>query len=125
MVLTFSSHLNRRVSVVGRRQKTLLLFITLGLFVQCARLLAATYYVSTTGSDANSGTQLQPWLTIQKAANTMNPGDTVIVTTGTYTERVATGRNGSQGAPITFQAQGSVQIDGFDIGHTYNIIARL
>lgn len=123
MVLTFSSHLNRRVSVVGRRQKTLLLFITLGLFVQCARLLAATYYVSTTGSDANSGTQLQPWLTIQKAANTMNPGDTVIVTTGTYTERVATGRNGSQGAPITFQAQGSVQIDGFDIGHTYNIIA--
>ncbi len=36
---------------------------------------AATYYVATTGSDTNSGTQAAPFQTIQKAADTVNPGD--------------------------------------------------
>jgi hypothetical protein len=49
---------------------------------------AATYYVATTGSDANPGTQAQPFKTIGKgiavaAAN----GDTVLLADGTYNER--------------------------------------
>src|SRR2546430_6204833 len=38
----------------------------------------ATYYVAPTGSDSNPGTSAAPWRTIQKAANTLNGGDTVI-----------------------------------------------
>ena len=46
---------------------------------------AAVYYVSTAGSDSNSGNQSAPFLSIQHAANVVNPGDTVIVENGTYT----------------------------------------
>ena len=43
------------------------------------------YYVATTGSDTNSGTITQPLRTIQRAADLVNPGDTVIVDDGVYT----------------------------------------
>src|SRR5689334_19835695 len=49
-----------------------------------AAAAGATYYVSTTGSDANLGTQARPFQTIQKAANTVTAGDTVVVADGTY-----------------------------------------
>ncbi len=55
--------------------------------------LAATYYVSTSGSDSNPGTQSQPWKTIQKAANTVAAGDTVTVDAGTYNERINVSRS--------------------------------
>src|SRR5689334_9873609 len=51
---------------------------------------AATYYVSTTGSDNNNGTSLStPWRTINKAAQTMVAGDTVYIRGGTYRESVS------------------------------------
>jgi hypothetical protein len=97
------------------------------------------YYVSVTGLDSNPGTQSQPWKTIQKAADTMTAGDTVIVTAGNYPiQRVVITRAGSQDSPITYQAQGTVTqhggfridgadyivIKGFDITDTYNDRAR-
>ncbi len=45
---------------------------------------AATYYVSPSGSDSNPGTQTQPFQTIQKAANSVSAGDTVMVLPGIY-----------------------------------------
>ena len=45
----------------------------------------ATLYVSPTGSDSNPGTQAQPFRTIQKAADVVNPGSTMIVDDGVYT----------------------------------------
>lgn len=47
---------------------------------------AATYYVATNGKDSNSGSIDSPWATIQKAADTVSAGDTVIVKDGTYTD---------------------------------------
>ncbi|BAZ30903.1 Parallel beta-helix repeat protein [Cylindrospermum sp. NIES-4074] len=45
-----------------------------------------TYYVSGTGSDNNSGLSTSyPFRTIQKAANLTNPGDTVLIMNGEYT----------------------------------------
>lgn len=48
----------------------------------------ATYYVATNGSDANPGTEAQPWLTIQRAVKNGSvyrvPGDTVLIRGGTY-----------------------------------------
>jgi PKD repeat protein len=43
-----------------------------------------TYYVATTGSDSANGSASTPWKTLQKAANSVAAGDTVIVAAGTY-----------------------------------------
>jgi len=86
--------------------------------------LAATYYVSPTGSDGNSGTVSAPFKTIQKAADIVNPGDTVIVKNGNYTDTNNDGavlkinRAGTSGSWITFKAEnrwGAV-IDGQNAG---------
>lgn len=71
----------------------------------------STYYVSPSGNDSNAGTSASPFRTIQKAANIVIPGDTVIVRNGTYTDTdgnniIATiGRGGSAGAPVTFRSE--------------------
>jgi hypothetical protein len=85
-----------------------------------AGLLAhgATFYVSKTGLDTNAGTQAAPWATIQKAADVMNPGDTVIVQEGTYTDRVRTKRAGKPDMPITFKTSGNVFNNGFQFDHS-------
>ena len=52
-----------------------------------APLAASTggaFYVATTGDDANPGTLAQPWKTIQKAMNALQPGQTAYVRAGTY-----------------------------------------
>ncbi len=73
-----------------------------------------TYYVAKTGSDSNPGTESQPWLTIQKAANTLVAGDTAYVKAGTYNEQVIPSRSGSSGAWISYKAYpgDTVIIDG-------------
>ena len=71
------------------------------------------------GSDANPGSRALPWRTIQKAANSLNSGDIVIVETGSYNERVVINRSGSDGAPITFQAQEAVVMWGFTVQANY------
>jgi len=64
----------------------------------------ATYYVSTTGNDNNSGTATAPWLTIQHAANTVKAGATVYVLGGVYHESVNFPTSGTASAPITFRS---------------------
>lgn len=53
------------------------------------------YYVSTKGSDHNPGTIDEPFKTIQKAADIMQPGDSCIVREGVYREWVKPPRGGS------------------------------
>jgi len=68
---------------------------------------AATYYVDQShaeANDGNPGTEALPWLTIQKAANTMAAGDTVYVRSGTYQERVLVQSSGSAGSWVNFSA---------------------
>lgn len=72
----------------------------------------------------------QTFSTIQACANSAQPGDTCVVNTGAYDERVIVPRSGSQGNDIAFRANGSakvkaftlinrayVTIDGFEITH--------
>lgn len=47
---------------------------------------AATYYVSTAGSDANPGTEAKPFRTVTKGVKGLKPGDTLTVKSGTYAE---------------------------------------
>lgn len=62
----------------------------------------ATFYVSESGSDANSGTYTAPWLTIQHAANSVSAGATVYVESGTYNESVNFPSSGTASNYITF-----------------------
>ena len=59
------------------------------------QLRGVTYYVSPEGSDRDAGTSARPFRTIQKAADSVNPGDTVVVEDGiyTYTARSCTSRS--------------------------------
>jgi hypothetical protein len=78
---------------------------------------ARRYYVSPNGSDAAPGTRAAPFLSIQRAAEVVDPGDSVLVLPGVYTGSdriVSIERGGAPGAWITFIAdphQGAV-LDG-------------
>ena len=47
---------------------------------------ATTYYVATTGNDANPGTQAQPFRTVAKGLSSLTAGDTLYLRGGTYSE---------------------------------------
>ncbi|GIK44053.1 MAG: hypothetical protein BroJett011_78860 [Chloroflexota bacterium] len=79
-----------------------------------------TFYVSPSGNDAVSGSQAQPWRTIQRAAESVQAGDTIIVTAGVYDNgRVFIRASGAQDAPIRFIAQGAVELSGFLLEGNY------
>ena len=71
-----------------------------------AGLSAATLHVDgANGNDAQNGlTPASAWRTIQRAADVVNPGDTVFVAPGVYFERVLLARAGTDAQPITFRA---------------------
>jgi hypothetical protein len=89
---------------------------------------ATTYYVSSSGNDSNGGSEVQPFRTIQRAANIVNPGDTVIVEDGVYTGTgagtscassasrpiVCLTRGGTSASVVTFKARnvGGAKLDG-------------
>src|SRR4249919_3055408 len=52
---------------------------------------AATYYVATTGKDANPGSQAQPFKTIRKGLTVLSAGDTLYIRGGTYAEYINSG----------------------------------
>ena len=67
-----------------------------------------TYYVDAGGSDLSAGSSAAPFRSIQRAADVVAPGDTVLVRTGVYTggERIVSlTRGGSPGRWITFRSE--------------------
>lgn len=68
---------------------------------QAIPALAATYYVNTTGSDSNPGTEKKPWQTVAHAVDIMVAGDTTYVRGGLYNEgTIRFKSSGTQSAPI-------------------------
>lgn len=68
------------------------------------RALASARYVSLSGSDSDLGTSAKPWRTIQKALDTLRPGETAVVRSGVYRESLVMRRAGTVSAPITVRA---------------------
>jgi hypothetical protein len=103
--LTQKVNPNRRQSLFRRRAASL----CCGFFVLLVSGFvspgsAATFYVATSGHDTNAGTLAAPWRTIQKAGNTLVPGDTALVRGGIYAEAVTVNMSGNAAAgPVTFQ----------------------
>ena len=75
-----------------------------------APAVAANYYVATNGSYSSPGTLSQPFLTIQQAANVVQPGDQVFIRGGTYRETVTVSRSGTAGRTIGFQPYQGEQV---------------
>ena len=65
---------------------------------------ARIFYVSPSGDDVDPGTRYSPWLTVQKAANTLLAGDTVYIMSGTYSEHVIPKNSGIEDIPIVYMA---------------------
>ncbi|MDB5933623.1 MAG: hypothetical protein JWQ01_967, partial [Massilia sp.] len=59
-------------------------------------------YVSTTGSDTNTGTAARPFRTITRAAKLAKPSTTIHVAAGTYRESVKTTVHGTSTARIRY-----------------------
>lgn len=108
-----------------KQLKLVFLFLALAL-----NTYAVDYYVAKTGDNTlNDGKSLAtPFLTIQKAASLVKPGDNVYVRGGVYRETVRPAEGGTNGAPITFQPyngenvtiSGAEEITGWT-AHTSNI----
>ncbi|MFA7157997.1 MAG: right-handed parallel beta-helix repeat-containing protein [Kiritimatiellia bacterium] len=86
------------------------------------------YFVSTNGSDSASGLSREAaWKTIQHAANTVRPGDTILLCSGEYTGRIFFPITGEKGRPITVKAvpgeKAVIVAGGFTLNgkHYYNI----
>jgi hypothetical protein len=93
--------------------------------------------VSPSGNDSNAGTEAAPFLTIQKAADVVNPGDTVMVEDGVYSGAgtscgsgvlpvVCLKRGGTASAWVTFQARhaGRAKIDGRSNTSTHGFLFK-
>lgn len=97
-----------------RKYVVILPFCALLFFIGTVTVQAATYYVATTGNDANAGTAVDtPFLTIQKCIDVMVAGDTCTVANGTYTDADGNGvvgyirpsnQNGTAANPITLKS---------------------
>jgi len=71
-----------------------------------------SYYVSTTGSDANPGTVSAPFKTFAKASSVLQAGSTLYIYTGTYNERLKISNSGTATAGISVMPyNGPVVID--------------
>ena len=77
------------------------------------------YYVGPEGANTNPGSEVRPLGTIQHALSRAQPGDTIHVLPGRYTQRAVTRRAGTAENPITitgpedavFSAYGGLNID--------------
>ena len=71
---------------------------------------ADTLYVGNNGNDGRSRNQARnrftPWRTIQRAVNEVNPGDTIVVRSGTYNELVRIRRSGQANRLIELRSEG-------------------
>lgn len=93
-----------------------LIILILFLLIPVTGFSAETYYVRTDGHDTASGlnnstdASTGAWLTVQKAANTMAPGDTVHIADGTYAANVSITQSGTSDNPITYTGSKSAWI---------------
>ena len=90
--------------------KRKLAILCVALHIAMHTVTAATYFVATSGSDSNPGSQDLPWGTVQKAASTAIAGDRVIIAPGDYPEAVKTQSPGTAANQIVVDGQGAANI---------------
>ena len=110
------------------KQRPLAIIATAGMFsVAVSAATTGTYYVDPNGDDSASGSQTQPWRTVQHAASLAKPGDTVLVSAGVYREQIKLSRSGTARQRIVFKNAGRpvpvIDGDGLAIGNWGALVA--
>lgn len=83
----------------------IIVLIKIVILITIGSCRAAVYYVSPSGNNEDLGTLQNPWQTIQKAAEEMQPGDTCFIREGTYREWIKPARGGSgENMPIVYSS---------------------
>lgn len=84
---------------------------------------SSTYYISTAGSDGDSGATGSPWASFSHAMGKLVPGDTLIVKNGTYNQKISPTVSGTNGQKIRFVAEnnGYVVIDAGGTGAALDV----
>ncbi len=100
--------------IMIKRRSLIIICCILWYWISLSSVCAKDYFVAKNGRDTNPGSKSRPWLTIQKAADTLVQGDTVYIMEGTYHEQVIPQNSGSLGNYITYTAfpGQTVTIDG-------------
>lgn len=76
---------------------------------------------NTSCTNTGSGSVTAPYCTIQAAASAAQPGDTVLVASGTYTESVTVNHSGVQGWPITLAPEPGASVTVSGQGHAFTV----
>jgi hypothetical protein len=89
---------------IGKKELVLLLFA-----FWLSPVFAGSHYVAADGNDANEGSVRSPWATIMNAMRKAQPGDTIFVRGGNYTEgeiwiQRSYGMGGKNGRYVTVSA---------------------
>ncbi|MBD3392411.1 MAG: DUF1565 domain-containing protein [Chitinivibrionales bacterium] len=85
------------------------------LVIAASAVRTGAFFVDTAGDDSYSGLSLsQAWATIQKAASSVQAGDTVRVMPGTYSGQTVIGARGQEGNEIVLLSEddGEARLDG-------------
>lgn len=84
------------------------------------------YYVSPTGSNANPGTATQPFSTFAYANSKLQPGDTLLVQSGTYSQKMLITVSGTASMRITIKpAPGATVVLDTNYNETINPILEI
>jgi len=75
-------------SLTNKLTKVCMVTLLFTLFIYSKELSAETFYVSTSGSDSNSGSLASPFRTIRSGLSRLNSGDTLVIRGGTYSEGI-------------------------------------
>jgi len=99
-----------RIERVGSLSFVAVVVFMLSASVFCSEVVAASYYISPNGSDSNNGTSGAPWKTFPFAIPRLQPGDSLILKDGTYTQSNSgfisiSGKSGTATAPIAIKAE--------------------
>ena len=102
-------------------QKAIVVLVTLvifvGIFPSAVFAAGNVYYVAKNGNNGNNGSAGSPWLTIDTSIGKLQPGDTLIISEGTYNEKLDIQKSGTADNYITIKGEEGKQVilDGIGI----------
>jgi hypothetical protein len=128
MLKRIESKLNKKQFLKAAKSGTFFIVVLYFLLVTFPVSMAAgnTYYISPQGSDSYNGLSAEePFKTIQKALDRVQPGDTVVLAPGEYYQDIITQRHGKPSLPIIITGPSEAVIKGggkdrvIQINHNY------
>jgi parallel beta-helix repeat protein len=86
------------------RWRTLFILLSLSLVLVFNPAESKVWHVDgRTGNDTGPGSESEPFKTILRASQVLQPGDTAVIHDGVYHEQIVGGNSGREGAAITYE----------------------